>query len=85
MSCYLGKMGNFTMSTPSLDTLIELGAIADAQGLKGQIKVRPHSTDPVALLSSKEIWLSLIPRQDWRYVVRHAPAWPDGDAARHVG
>ncbi len=52
------------MSTPSLNDLIELGAIADAQGLQGQVKVRPHSSDPVALLSSKEIWLSLIPRRD---------------------
>ncbi len=52
------------MSTPSLSDLIELGAIAEAQGLQGQVKVRPHSSDPVALLSSKEIWLSLIPRRD---------------------
>ncbi len=52
------------MSTPSLNNLIELGAIAEAQGLQGQVKVRPHSSDPVALLSSKEIWLSLIPRRD---------------------
>jgi len=52
------------MSTPSLTDLIELGAIADAQGLQGQVKVRPHASDPVALLSSKEIWLSLIPRRD---------------------
>jgi 16S rRNA processing protein RimM len=51
------------MSTPSLDDLIELGAVQDAQGLQGQIKIRPHSSDPVALLSSKEIWLSLIPRR----------------------
>ena len=52
------------MSTPSLDELIELGAVQDAQGLQGQIKIRPHSSDPVALLSSKEIWLSLIPRRN---------------------
>ena len=51
------------MNTPSLDDLIELGAVQDAQGLQGQIKVRPHSSDPVALLSSKELWLSLIPRR----------------------
>lgn len=50
------------MSTPSLNDLIELGAIQDAQGLHGQIKVRPHSSDPVTLLSIKEIWLSVIPR-----------------------
>jgi 16S rRNA processing protein RimM len=52
------------MNTPSLDDLIELGAVQDAQGLQGQIKVRPHSSDPVALLSSKELWLSLIPRRN---------------------
>ena len=52
------------MSTPSLNDLIELGAISEAQGLRGQVKVRPHSSDPVALLSSKTVWLSLIPRGD---------------------
>jgi 16S rRNA processing protein RimM len=52
------------MSTPSLNDLIELGAISEAQGLRGQVKVRPHSPDPVALLSSKTIWLSLILRRD---------------------
>lgn len=52
------------MSTPSLNDLIELGAISEAQGLRGQVKVRPHSTDPVALLSSKTVWLSLIPRRE---------------------
>ena len=52
------------MSTPSLNDLIELGAVSEAQGLQGQVKVRPHSTEPVALLSSKAVWLSLIPRRD---------------------
>jgi 16S rRNA processing protein RimM len=52
------------MSAPSLNDLIELGAISEAQGLRGQVKVRPHSSDPVALLSSKTVWLSLIPRRD---------------------
>jgi 16S rRNA processing protein RimM len=52
------------MSTPSLNNLIELGAISEAQGLQGQVKVRPHSSEPVALLSSKSVWLSLIPRRD---------------------
>jgi 16S rRNA processing protein RimM len=52
------------MSTPSLNDLIELGAISEAQGLQGQVKVRPHSLEPVALLSSKSVWLSLIPRRD---------------------
>jgi 16S rRNA processing protein RimM len=52
------------MSAPSLNELIELGAISEAQGLQGQVKVRPHSSDPVALLSSKTVWLSLVPRRD---------------------
>ena len=52
------------MSAPTLNDLIELGAVSEAQGLRGQVKVRPHSTDPVALLSSKTVWLSLIPRRD---------------------
>ena len=52
------------MSAPSLSELIELGAISEAQGLQGQVKVRPHSSDPVALLSSKTVWLSLVPRRD---------------------
>ena len=52
------------MSAPSLNDLIELGAISEAQGLQGQVKVRPHSSEPVALLSSKTVWLSLIPRRD---------------------
>ena len=52
------------MSAPSLNDLIELGAVSEAQGLQGQVKVRPHSSEPVALLTSKAVWLSLIPRRD---------------------
>lgn len=37
--------------------LVELGQVFDAQGLKGHIKVRPYSQDPVALLSCKQICL----------------------------
>jgi len=62
------------MNTPSLDDLIELGAVQDAQGLQGQIKVRPHSSDPVALLSSKELWLSLIPRRNAGVSASHEQA-----------
>ena len=43
--------------------LVELGLIQDAQGLRGQIKVRPFSSDPVALLATKSIWLSLLSPQ----------------------
>ena len=62
------------MNTPSLNDLIELGAVQDAQGLQGQIKVRPHSSDPVALLSSKELWLSLIPRRSAGVATSHEQA-----------
>ena len=62
------------MNTPSLDDLMELGAVQDAQGLQGQIKVRPHSSDPVALLSSKELWLSLIPRRSAGVAASHEQA-----------
>ena len=62
------------MSAPSLDDLIELGAISEAQGLQGQVKVRPHSSEPVALLSSKNVWLSLIPRRDAGVSASHAQA-----------
>jgi 16S rRNA processing protein RimM len=52
------------MSAPPLNDLIELGAVSEAQGLQGQVKVRPHSSEPEALLSSKAVWLSIIPRRD---------------------
>ena len=52
------------MSEPSQDSLIELGVVQDAQGLKGHIKVRPHSSDPVALLACKELLLSLLTRKN---------------------
>jgi len=37
--------------------LIDLGIVYDAQGLKGHIKVRPYSPDPVALLACNEVYL----------------------------
>lgn len=37
--------------------LIDLGVVYDAQGLKGHIKVRPYSPDPIALLACKEVYL----------------------------
>lgn len=51
------------MSSALPQDLVELGLIQDAQGLRGQIKVRPFSSDPVALLSTKSIWLSLLSPQ----------------------
>ena len=52
------------MSEPSQESLIELGVVQDAQGHKGHIKVRPHASDPVALLACKELLLSLLPRKN---------------------
>lgn len=37
--------------------LIDLGIVYDAQGLKGHIKVRPYSSDPIALLGCNEAFL----------------------------
>lgn len=37
--------------------LIDLGIISDAQGLKGHIKVRPYSSDPIALLGCDAVYL----------------------------
>jgi len=37
--------------------LIDLGIVYDAQGLKGHIKVRPYSPDPISLLACKEAYL----------------------------
>ncbi len=51
------------MSSALPKDLVELGLIQDAQGLRGQIKVRPFSSDPVALLSTKSIWLSILSPQ----------------------
>ncbi len=49
------------MSLESKDTLpadlVELGTIIDAYGIKGALKVRPFSDDPVALLKAKEVWI----------------------------
>lgn len=42
---------------PSPSDLVDLGIVYDAQGLKGHIKVRPYSSDPVALLACKEAYL----------------------------
>ncbi len=42
-------------STPN--DLVEVGHVMDAQGVRGQLKVRPYSNDPEALLAAKKIWL----------------------------
>jgi 16S rRNA processing protein RimM len=48
--------GAVSVHQPPSD-LIDLGIVYDAQGLKGHIKVRPYSSDPVALLACKEVYL----------------------------
>lgn len=40
------------------DDLIEVGHVTDAQGIRGQLKVRPYSSDPEALLEAENIWLA---------------------------
>jgi len=45
--------------------LVELGQVFDAQGLKGHIKVRPYSQDPIALLHCKQIYVQ---RDGTRYL-----------------
>lgn len=39
------------------EDLIEVGTVIEAYGIKGALKVRPFSDDPVGLLAAKEIWL----------------------------
>jgi 16S rRNA processing protein RimM len=39
------------------DDAVEVGRILDAWGVKGWIKVLPHSNDPMALLQAKTWWL----------------------------
>jgi 16S rRNA processing protein RimM len=45
------------MTTENSD-LIEVGTVIEAYGIRGALKIRPFSNDPVALLAAKEIWLS---------------------------
>jgi 16S rRNA processing protein RimM len=37
--------------------LIAVGTVIEAYGIRGALKIRPFSNDPVALLAAKEIWL----------------------------
>jgi 16S rRNA processing protein RimM len=55
--------------------LVELGQVFDAKGLKGHIKVRPYSQDPVSLLACKHIFLQGNPAQmgsNQTYLVKSA-------------
>ncbi|MEO5658285.1 MAG: ribosome maturation factor RimM, partial [Polaromonas sp.] len=53
--------------TPSSlpDDALEVGRILDAWGVKGWVKILPHSTDPEALLSAK-CWLLQVPDAKFR-------------------
>jgi 16S rRNA processing protein RimM len=44
--------------TTEKDDLIEVGTVIEAYGIRGALKIRPFSNDPVALLAAKEIWLT---------------------------
>jgi len=44
---------------------IEVGRILDAWGVKGWVKIQPHSTDPEALLSAKS-WFLQVPDAKFR-------------------
>lgn len=37
--------------------LVELGTVIDAYGIRGALKIRPFSDEPVALLAAKEVWI----------------------------
>ena len=55
--------------------LVELGQVFDAKGLKGHIKVRPYSQDPISLLACKHIFLQGNPAQmgsNQTYLVKSA-------------
>jgi 16S rRNA processing protein RimM len=39
------------------DDLVEVGRVADAYGLRGQVKVAPLSSDAAALLAARDWWL----------------------------
>ncbi|MDB5928972.1 MAG: ribosome maturation factor RimM [Polaromonas sp.] len=53
--------------TPSKlpDDALEVGRILDAWGVKGWVKILPHSTDPAALFSAKS-WFLQVPEAKFR-------------------
>ena len=36
--------------------LVEIGTVIEAYGIRGALKIRPFSHDPVALLAAKQVW-----------------------------
>ena len=53
------KLSSKELSPTNLipNDLIELGTVVDAQGVKGHVKIRPFSNEPIALLNAQTIWL----------------------------
>jgi 16S rRNA processing protein RimM len=43
------------MTTAHQD-LVEIGTVIEAYGIRGALKIRPFSNDPVALLAAKQVW-----------------------------
>lgn len=51
-------MTTSTLSSPKApEDLVELGRISDAYGIKGWIRIRPHSSDGDTLLDTRQWWL----------------------------
>jgi 16S rRNA processing protein RimM len=47
--------------TSSPSDLVLVGHVLDAQGIKGLVKIKPYSKEPLALLSAPLVWLSKPP------------------------
>jgi len=45
-------------ATSSPSDLVLVGHVLDAQGIKGLVKIKPYSKEPLALLSASLVWLS---------------------------
>lgn len=61
-----GVQSSLGLTPSSLpDDAIEVGRILDAWGVKGWVKILPHSSDPESLLSAKS-WLLQVPDAKFR-------------------
>ena len=61
-----GLQSSLGLTPSSLpDDAIEVGRILDAWGVKGWVKILPHSSDPESLLSAKS-WLLQVPDAKFR-------------------
>jgi 16S rRNA processing protein RimM len=48
-------------ATSSPSDLVLVGHVLDAQGIKGLVKIKPYSKEPLALFSASLVWLSKPP------------------------